>query len=417
MSDIGNESVTREAGLDTAGSNQVELSANQSRQTFGQMLRNDLSFLPVLLTLIVIWAYFGISTQGLFLYPRNLSNLVLQIATTGVYALSVTPVLLIGEIDLSLVSVGTLGAVIMGVLVQRAGWSAGPAIAVALLSGAIVGMVNGLLVAVVRIPAFIVTLAASIAYEGLLLYLQFGQSTLIITNDTIISIAGSPRSYLPWYLGIGLPIVVVVLYIIGVLYGQLQRYRAGLKIKPLWQLILQLALVVALVGGTVLLFENYLGVPNTTVILIGLILIFWLVLTKTGFGRHIYAVGGNSEASRRAGINVTAIRIVVFTLCSTLAVLGSIIEASRQTAVASLIDPTLLLSAIAAAVIGGISLFGGRGSVWSIILGVLIIGSLINGLALMGQTQAVEEMIEGAVLAIAVAADAIIRRAQARTGR
>jgi D-xylose transport system permease protein len=417
MGDIGNEAVTKDVGQGTAEGNQVELSVNQPRQTFGQMLRNDLSFLPVLLTLIVIWAYFGISTQGLFLYPRNLSNLVLQIATTGVYALSVTPVLLIGEIDLSLVSVGTLGAVIMGVLVQRAGWSAGPAIAVAMLSGAIVGMVNGLLVAVVRIPAFIVTLAASIAYEGLLLYLQFGQSTLIITNDTIISIAGSPRSYLPWYLGIGLPIVVVILYIIGVLYGQLQRYRAGLKIKPLWQLILQLVLVVAIVGGTVLLFENYLGVPNTTVILIGLILIFWLVLTKTGFGRHIYAVGGNSEASRRAGINVTAIRIVVFTLCSTLAVLGSIIEASRQTAVASLIDPTLLLSAIAAAVIGGISLFGGRGSVWSIILGVLIIGSLINGLALMGQTQAVEEMIEGAVLAIAVAADAIIRRAQARTGR
>ncbi len=417
MSDIGNEAVTKDVRQGTVGNNQVELSANQPRQTFGQMLRNDLSFLPVLLTLIVIWSYFGIATQGLFLYPRNLSNLVLQVATTGVYALAVTPVLLIGEIDLSLASVGTLGAVIMGVLVQRAGWSAGPGIAVALLAGALVGMVNGVLVAVIRIPAFIVTLAASIAYEGLLLYLQFGQSTLIITNDTIISIAGSPRSYLPWYLGIGLPIVVVVLYIIGILYGQLQRYRAGLKVKPLWQLILQLALVVALVGGAVLLFENYLGVPNTTVILVGLILVFWLVLTKTGFGRHIYAVGGNSEASRRAGINVTAIRIVVFTLCSTLAVVGSIMEASRQTAVASLIDPTLLLSAIAAAVIGGISLFGGRGSVWSIILGVLIIGSLINGLALMGQTQAVEEMIEGAVLAIAVAADAIIRRAQARTGR
>jgi D-xylose transport system permease protein len=417
MGDIGNEAVTKDVAQGTAVEKQVELSVDQSRQTFGQMLRNDLSFLPVLLTLIVIWTYFGIGTQGLFLYPRNLSNLVLQIATTGIYALAITPVLLIGEIDLSLVSVGTLGAVIMGVLVQRIGWSAGPAIAVALLAGALVGLVNGLLVAVVRIPAFIVTLAASIAYEGLLLYLQFGQSTLIITNDTIISIAGSPRSYLPWYLGIGLPSVVVVLYILSVIYGQFQRYRAGLKMKPLWQTILQLLLVVVIVGGAVLLFENYLGVPNTTVILIGLMLVFWFVLTKTGFGRHIYAVGGNSEASRRAGINVTAIRIVVFTLCSTLAVVGSIMEASRQTAVASLIDPTLLLSAIAAAVIGGISLFGGRGSVWSIILGVLIIGSLINGLALMGQTQAVEEMIEGAVLTIAVAADAIIRRAQVRTGR
>jgi D-xylose transport system permease protein len=417
MSEIGNEAVTKRAAKREVVPDLIETPGALPRQTIGQLLRNDLSFLPVLLTLIVIWAYFGISTHGLFLVPRNLSNLVLQIATTGVYALAASMVLIVGEIDLSMVSVGTLGAVVMGVLVQRVGWPAIPSIIVALLTGAVVGLFNGFLIAIVRIPAFIVTLAASIAYEGLLLYLQFGQSTLIITDNTIVSIAGSPYSYLPWYLGIGLPTLVVVLYVIGVLYGQWQRYRAGLRTKPVWQLVLQLVLVVAIVGGAVLLFENYLGVPNTTIILMGLLLFFWLILTKTRFGRHIYAVGGNAEAARRAGINVVGIRIAIFTMCSTLAVVGSILEASRQTAVASQIDPTLLLAAIGAAVIGGISLFGGRGSVWSIILGVLIIGSLINGLALMGQTQAVEEMIEGAVLTIAVAVDAIIRRAQARTGR
>lgn len=417
MSEIGNEAATKGAAKREVVPDLIETPGVLPRQTLGQLLRNDLSFLPVLLTLIVIWAYFGFSTNGLFLVSRNLSNLVLQIATTGVYALAAALILIIGEIDLSMVSVGTLGAVIMGVLVQRVGWPAIPSIIIALLAGAIVGAFNGFLIAVVRIPAFIVTLAASIAYEGLLLYLQFGQSTLIITDNTIVSIAGSPYSYLPWYLGIGLPALAVVLYVAGVLYGQFQRYQAGLKMKPLWQLIVQLGLVIVLVGGAVALFENYLGVPNTTIILIGLILFFWLILTKTRFGRHIYAVGGNIEAARRAGINVTGLRIAVFTMASTLAVVGSILEASRQTAVASQLDPTLLLAAIGAAVIGGVSLFGGRGSVWSIILGVLIIGSLINGLALMGQTQAVEEMIEGAVLTIAVAIDAILRRTQARTGR
>src|SRR6202022_813742 len=122
-----------------------------------------------------------------------------------------------------------------------------------------------------------------------------------------------------------------------------------------------------------------LGVPQSTTIMIGLIFIFWLILTKTSYGRHIYAVGGNLEAARRSGINVTVIRVSVFTLCSTLAAVGGILDASRGTAVASQINPTLLLQAIAAAVIGGVSLFGGRGSVWSIILGALIIGSLENG--------------------------------------
>lgn len=139
-------------------------------------------------------------------------------------------------------------------------------------------------------------------------------------------------------------------------------------------------------------------------------------MTKTAFGRHIYAVGGNSEAARRAGINVVGIRIAAFTLCSVLAAVGGVVAASRGTAVASQIDLTLLLNAIAAAVIGGVSLFGGRGSVWAIVLGVLIIGSLVNGLALLSQGADVSEMVEGAVLVIAVTVDALVRRAQARSG-
>jgi D-xylose transport system permease protein len=413
MKEIVNEGeATNVAALDS-----VEIPGRLPNRTLGQLLRNDLSFLPVLITLILIWAYFGVSTGGLFLSPRNLSNLVLQIATIGIDALGVSLVLIIGEIDLSVASVGTLGAVIMGLLVERVGFPAWEAMGIALLSGAVVGIINGVLIAVVRMPSFIVTLAASIAYEGLLLFLQFGQSTLIITDKTIVSIAGSPSSYLSATVGITLPTIAIVVYIVSIIYNQLRRRSAGLRAKPNWQITLQAVLAIILIGGPVTLFENYLGVPNTTMILVTLILIVWLVLTKTGFGRHVYAIGGNSEAARRAGINVILIRIVIFMLCSTLAVVGSILEASRETAVASLINPTLLLEAIAAAVIGGISLYGGRGSVWSIILGVLVIGSLANGLALLNQTQAVDEMIEGAVLVIAVGADALIRRSRTQTGR
>ena len=165
------------------------------------------------------------------------------------------------------------------------------------------------------------------------------------------------------------------------------------------------------------IFVSYQGVPYAAAILFGLIALFWLIMTKTSFGRHVYAVGGSAEAARRAGINVVVIRMACFTLCSTLAAVGGIILASRGTAVASQIDPVLLLNAIAAAVIGGVSLFGGRGSVWAVVLGALIIGSLVNGLALMSQGTDVSEMVEGVVLLIAVTVDALVRRAQMRTGR
>ncbi|MBX5449602.1 sugar ABC transporter permease [Thermogemmatispora sp.] len=392
----------------------VEVPSRLPRPTVGQLLRTDLGFLPVLLTLLVIAAYFALTTNGLFLTPRNLSNLVLQITQIGVLALGSTLVLLLGEIDLSVAAVSTLCAVVMGVLVERHGVPAGWAILAALITGAITGFINGLLVAFVRIPSFIVTLAASIGYSGLLLYLLAGQSTLIIHDAFIVSLA---NNYLPDALGIGLPTLVLLLYIGFVVLNYVRRQRAGLRTQPLPRLLLQIVIVTVIVEGAVALFESYLGVPQSVVFLIGLILLCWLLLTKTPFGRYVYAVGGNAEAARRAGINVPLIRVAVFTMCSTLAAIGGVLAASRGLAVASQIDPTLLLDAIAAAVIGGVSLFGGKGSVWSLILGALIIGSLENGLDLKSQGTDVKEMVEGVVLVIAVAADALIRRAQARRGR
>ena len=395
----------------------VEVPSYMPRRTVGQLLRGDLGFVPVLFTLILVVIYFTIVTGGLFLKPENLSNLVGQIVTFGILGLGVIMVLLLGEIDLSIASVSVFCSVIMAVLSERYGMSALVAILAALLTGAVVGLINGFFVAVVRVPSFIVTLAASIFYSGLLLNLLAGQSTLIISNSFIVAIAGSAESFLPNYLGIGLPLIAVLLYAISLISGYLRRKRAGLRTMSLLQVVLQIVITALLVGGAVAVFVSYQGVPYVAAILFALIALFWLIMTKTSFGRHVYAVGGSAEAARRAGINVVVIRMACFTLCSTLAAVGGIILASRGTAVASQIDPTLLLNAIAAAVIGGVSLFGGRGSVWAVVLGALIIGSLVNGLALMSQGTDVSEMVEGVVLLIAVTVDALVRRAQMRTGR
>lgn len=402
----------------------VEVPSYTRKQSPMQLLRNDLGFIPVLITLIAITLYFTITTNGLFLNTGNLSDLLQQIVTIGISSVGVTLVLLLGEIDLSVASVGTLGAVAMGVLSTRLGQPAWFAILAGILVGAVAGFINGIFVAVLRVPSFIVTLAASIGYAGLLLNLLNGQSTLIVHDPFIVSITGSAYSFLPDVVGVGLPTLLLLLYVGAVLFTHYRRRNSGLRTKSLFQLIGQLALVAIIVEGTIAVLENtpgptpgtYLGVPNGAAIFFGLIFILWLVLTKTRFGRHIYAVGGNIEAARRAGINVILVRIAVFTLCSALAAVAGILAASRANAVASQIDNTLLLDAIAAAVIGGVSLFGGKGSIWSIVLGTLILGSLENGLSLRSQGTDIKEMVEGAVLLLAVTFDAIVRRAQARSG-
>ena len=413
--DTSGSSTTRSEQSLSAAS--VEAPSYRQRQTIRQLLRVDLGFIPVLITLIVIVVFFAIATGGIFLSPRNFSELMQEIATIGSLGLGVTLVLLLGEIDLSIASVSVLCSVVMAVLSERMGASAFVAIGGALLVGALIGCVNGLFVAVLRVPSFIVTLAGFIGYAGLLLTLLNGQDTLPIRNGFILSIAGTPTSFLINPLGIGLPTLGLLLYAGSLIFNYSRRRRLGLSTIGLSQLIIQIVIAAILIEGVVVLFQSYFGVPNSIAILFGLIVLFWVILTRTPFGRHIYAVGGNAEAARRAGINVVGIRIAAFTLCSVLAAVGGILLASRQTAVGSEIPPTLLLDAIAAAVIGGVSLFGGRGSAWSIVLGVLIIGSLENGLTLLNQQTNVKEMIEGLVLLIAVTFDAVLRRLQARSGR
>lgn len=378
------------------------------------LFRNDLGFLPVLLTLAIIMIFFQAASGGDFFRPQNLSNLILQTITTGVLAIGAAMVLFLGEIDLSLAAVSYTCAGAMAVLVSPAaegtrgvGLNPWLSILLALLLGAIIGFVNGFFIAVIRVPSFIVTLAGSIGYAGLLLVILGPNSTLKINNSTV---NGLSSTYLPTWLGFGLPGLVVLLYVVSQIANRNSRQKVGLRVKSGSQMAIELGALAVVIALIVFSLQSYNGVPLVGVIWLALIIGFWLMLTRSSFGRHIYAVGGNVEASRRAGINVTALKISIFTIASTMAAVSGVLEASRENSAPAAINPTLLLNAIAAAVIGGISLFGGKGSIWAILLGSLIVKSLENGLTLLNQTQEVVEIVQGVVLLLAVTLDAVLRR-------
>ncbi|MDQ6905572.1 MAG: inner-membrane translocator [Chloroflexota bacterium] len=377
---------------------------------FSRRLRGDLGQIPVVLALLIIAVYFQIATSGNFLRARNLTEMIQEIITIATLALGSVLVLLVREIDLSLGSVSGLGAGAMAVLSFGHGWPWPAAILAALLVGALAGAINGFFISVVRVPAFIVTLAALIGYQGLLLHIMLPTTTLPIRDPQLLAIA---TAYLPAYAGIGLPVIGVAVYALTLIRERAKRQSADLPIISPTELAIRIGVIGIVAIGGAALFQSYRGVPLTAMLLIGLILVFFLVMRRTAFGLHVYAVGGNPEAARRAGVDIVRLRIIIFILASTLAALGGIFQASRQISATSAIDPTLVLNAIAAPVIGGVSLFGGRGSVWAVILGSLIVGSLLNGLALTGQGTDVEQMVEGGVLLVAVIADALVRRRSA----
>lgn len=380
-----------------------------------RLRRGDIGQAPAALMLLVIIIVFEFFSDGVFLHPINLSNLILQEADVAVIALAAVLTLLLAEIDLSLAAVAYLCGAVTVVTSTNYHWPAVWALLAGLMAGVIIGVINGVLVAILRIPSFVVTLAGYIFYSGLLAQIEFPNTTITLFDPAIKGIMSNYLTF-PW--DILSPIPIIVIYAGLLLYERQRRMKAGLVAGPLWAIWLKVGLLIAFVAVALFVFEDALGVPYAMYIVFGVLIVFWLLLRFTTFGRHVYAVGGNSEAARRAGINVTMIRISVFALGSMLAGLGGILVTSRTTSAPTAVDPRLLLLAIAVAVIGGVSLFGGRGSVWGVVLGVLIIGCLENGLTLFSSaSSAFEQMLEGAVLIAAVILDAITRRRRAVSGR
>jgi D-xylose transport system permease protein len=374
----------------------------------------ELGSLPVIIGLVIIWTVFAVAEDN-FLTAGNLTNLMLQIVGLGIIATGVVMVLLLGEIDLSVGIVSGLAASVMAVLSVKQDWPGWAAIVAALLVGLGAGLFQGFFITFFRVPSFVVTLAGLLGFQGLLLYVLGDTGTINLNDSQILDLANTFYSdYVGWIIAI----VLLVPYVLLTLNGYRRRLAAGLDAGPPILLGLRMAVVIAGVIVAVLIFNADRGVPLAVLIFIGIVILVDFVLRHTAFGRHVYAVGGNAEAARRAGISLTRVRLIVFASCSTLAAAGGVLLASRLFAVnQSSGGSDLLLNAIAAAVIGGVSLFGGRGTAWAALLGALVIGSISNGMDLMALDSDIKFMVTGAVLLLAVTVDATARRGRQQAGR
>ncbi|WP_449353289.1 sugar ABC transporter permease [Streptomyces shaanxiensis] len=380
----------------------------------------ELGSLPVVVGLIVIWAIFQFKNDR-FLSADNLSNISYYLSATGMIAIGLVFVLLLGEIDLSVGSVSGLASTLFAVWVVNHGMNVWLALVLAIVTGVAIGALHGWFFAKIGVPAFVVTLAGLLGWNGLMLWLLGSSGTINIPSDSgPIHLFGQSSFFMDQaiigaYLLAGL---AVVLTLVGNFNEQRRRKAAGVPFRPTGEILVRVgALAVAsFVAAAVL--NNASGVSNSLVIFLAALVVVDFVLRRTTYGRQVFAVGGGIEAARRAGISVPMIRITVFAISGGFAAIGGMFFAG-QTASATLSagGGNTLMLAIAAAVIGGTSLFGGRGSVWSALLGMLVIQSITTGLDLLNMNASIQYMITGGVLLGAVVIDSVSRRSQKASGR
>jgi len=393
-----------------AGSVPEYLRASLSRIRAGQV-----GILPVVGGLLLVSVIFQ-SLNSQFLTAGNLVNLLVQAAVFSVLAMGEIYALLLGEIDLSIGFVAALGGVVLAELLKPSGldWPWWAAILVALVVCAAIGVLQGSIITRLGLPSFVVTLAGLLFWEGLTLKILGSGGSVLISDSIVNDIASGNLSPIAGW--------VVMLVIVG-LFGVLtwrrdaRRRRAGLVAPPPGLTALKIG--GGLVGGVVIVLIcntnrgrilPIRGVPWVVLLVFGILAAWTFVLGRTRFGRYVYAIGGNAEAARRAGVNLRMIRTVAFTLCSFTAGMAGVIYASRLRSISTAFDQTLVLYAVAAAVIGGTSLFGGRGKALHGVLGGVVIAAIANGMGLLGLSAASQYMVTALVLLIAVTIDALTRR-------
>jgi len=398
-----------------------EPSLSEALHGYLERLRGgDIGSLPAILGLLVLVVGFSILRPETFPTASNLSNLMVQASAIIVLAMGLVFVLLLGDIDLSAGVAGGAGAGVMAVLMNRYEVNWVIAVLLALVVGVLIGLTIGLLVAVVGIPSFVVTLALFLALQGAVLLLIGEGGSVPVRNEVIVAIA---NRNVPVPLGWALAGVACVAYALVSLIGW-QRKRARDLSRDNFVVLLTRVLVISalILAVTGLLSQNrarttavvLAGVPYSVPMIAVLLVVMTFVLARTRYGRYVYAVGGNAEAARRAGISVRRIRMSVFMIGSSLAVVSGIIGASRLQSVApSAGGGNTLLLGVGAAVIGGTSLFGGKGKVSNAVIGGLVIATIQNGLGLLGQPQNVNFLVTGAVLLLAATVDALSRRRRA----
>ena len=376
----------------------------------------DIGSLPAVLGLVSLVAVFGAMSE-FFLTNRNFANLLTQAAPVIVIAMGLVFVLLLGEIDLSAgYASGVCGAVLV-LLVTNHGWSWYSALGASIAIGAVLGTLIGTLVSRLGIPSFVVTLAAFLAFQGVLLLLAGEGGTIPIADKTILAVENSNLTPMQGWI---LWAVTSVLYVVGGLNRINSRRKAGLVVELTQLWAMKTAALLIITGGAVYTLNqerglsaanSTRGVPVVAPLILVILLVGTFVLSKTAFGRHIYAVGGNAEAARRAGINVKRVRTIAFVLCSALASIAGMLFASRMNSISpSTGGSSTLLYAVGAAVIGGVSLFGGKGRMRDAILGGLVVAVIDNGMGLLGYGAGIQYLVTGAVLLVSAGVDAISRR-------
>jgi D-xylose transport system permease protein len=376
----------------------------------------DLGSLPVVVGLLIICTAFQ-SLNPVFLAPDNLVNLLFDCSTVGVISLGIVCILMVGEIDLSVGSVSGFSSALVGVLWVNQDWPVAVAIVAALGFGAAIGALYAVLFNRLGMPSFVSTLAGLLAWLGLQLYLLGSSGSINLPYGSPLVNFGQMLVMPPIASYALAALAGVVVFVTG--YRMAARRRAaGLSASSLGRLLLKGAVVVVVLEFIVYYLNLARGVPWMFGLFVGLCVVMNYALKRTKWGRSMSAVGGNREAARRAGINVRRIYLSAFMLCSTLAAAGGILAAARLASSSQQAGTgDVNLNAIAAAVIGGTSLFGGRGSAYSALLGIIVIQSIASGLTLLDLSSSLRYMITGAVLAVAVIVDSLARRSRVSHGR
>ncbi|MGW4159196.1 sugar ABC transporter permease [Streptomyces sp. NPDC004788] len=387
---------------------------------FSRKIRGgELGSLPVILGLIVIAIVFQLQNSN-FLSASSVANVAVYASGLGIMAVGIVFVLVLGEIDLSMGSVAGVGAAVWAGLQVTHGMNEWLSIVLAVLTGTVIGALHGFFFAKIGVPAFVVTLAGFLGWMGLQEWLMGGEGSIntpsgsVVENLTNYFFADKIAAY-------GLALLAVALYVLSQLRDSSRRKAAQLPARPMSEILLRTGVVAVLVFVVAYVMNEPAGargLPLALVLFLAVLVIADFVARRTLFGRKVFAVGGNAEAARRAGINVDRIRIAVFAISGTLAAFGGLFIASLSGgATKSLGGGNTLMLVIAAAVIGGTSLFGGRGKVWSALLGMIVIQSIQQGLNMIGMSNAIQNMITGAVLLAAVVIDSVSRRTQKTAGR
>ena len=390
--------------------------ADYARDRWVGLRSGELGNMPIIVGIIVIAAYFQYRNSN-FLTAVNFVNLLIQMAPVAIIGMGIVFVLLLGEIDLSVGYVSGVGAVITTLLLipdsnQSPTWLA---IAAGLAAGTAIGVLQGTIVAKIGVPSFVVTLAGLLAWNGAVLQILGSRGTVTIQDKFVNGLANDffPHTQ-AWIIAEGSVGIYLILQILHVR----SRRKADLPNVPLPLIAARVVALAVAAGFVVDVANQNRGVPYVAAVMLGFLMALSYLATRTKFGRYVYAVGGNAEAARRAGINVARIRIAVFAIAGFMAALGGIVLASRLSSVdTDTGGGSILLDSIAAAVIGGTSLFGGRGQVRAAILGAIVISMIANGLGLLNTTAGTKFIVTGVVLLAAVTVDSIARKASQSAGR